>query len=231
MGQDFQKRSILHPQRKFLPSAKWEKSVLIIVFVLGHPKGVGELIFNFPHGTGIDIFLEWSIIYDTSTGTKLTNFLVWNIFTGYNINYFNRIIRHTVIAAIYSTTLSKKKSRPKSDLGRHLSTFFTICSMFWSTSNHAFTNHWKLYNWNVTSSQKIQNPNFISRRAKFDLHEVCYESNSIADFLTAISTKSLTLAELSSAKICRLGGFIGRQMPTSFSRAVDRMYILDTFVA
>ncbi len=54
----FQKRSILPPWRKFLPSgAGGEKKLfLIIVNVLGHPKGVGGLTSYFLHGGGMDVF-------------------------------------------------------------------------------------------------------------------------------------------------------------------------------
>ena len=48
----FQKRSILPPRRKFLPSGGGgeKKLFLIIVNVLGHPKGVGGLTSYFLHG-------------------------------------------------------------------------------------------------------------------------------------------------------------------------------------
>jgi hypothetical protein len=48
----FQKRSILPPQRKFLPSGGGgeKKLFLIIVNVLGHPKGVGGLTSYFLRG-------------------------------------------------------------------------------------------------------------------------------------------------------------------------------------
>jgi hypothetical protein len=54
----FQKRSTLPPWRKFLPSAGGgeKKMFLIIVNVLGHPKGVGGLTSNFLCGGGIDVF-------------------------------------------------------------------------------------------------------------------------------------------------------------------------------
>jgi hypothetical protein len=46
------------PQRKFLPSGGGgeTKSFLIIVNVLGHPKGVGGLTSNFLRGGGMDVF-------------------------------------------------------------------------------------------------------------------------------------------------------------------------------
>ena len=46
------------PRRKFLLSGRGgeKKLFLIIVSVLGHPKGVGELTSNFLHGGGIDVF-------------------------------------------------------------------------------------------------------------------------------------------------------------------------------
>jgi hypothetical protein len=51
----FQKRSTLLPQRKFLPSGGGgeTKLFLIIVNVLGHPKG---LTSNFLCGGGMDVF-------------------------------------------------------------------------------------------------------------------------------------------------------------------------------
>jgi hypothetical protein len=51
----FQKRSTLPPPpKKFLPCG-WEKKLfLIIVNVLGHPKGVGDGISNFLRGGGMD---------------------------------------------------------------------------------------------------------------------------------------------------------------------------------
>ena len=54
----FQKRSILPPQRKFLPSGGGgeKKLCLIIVNVLGHPKGVGRLTSYFLRGSGMDVF-------------------------------------------------------------------------------------------------------------------------------------------------------------------------------
>jgi hypothetical protein len=54
----FQKRSTLPPRRKFLPSRGGGKTklFLIIVNVLGHPKGVGGLTSNFLCGGGMDVF-------------------------------------------------------------------------------------------------------------------------------------------------------------------------------
>ena len=54
----FQKRSTLPPWRKFLPSGGGgeTKLFLIIVNVLGHPKGVGGLTSNFLRGGGISVF-------------------------------------------------------------------------------------------------------------------------------------------------------------------------------
>jgi hypothetical protein len=54
----FQKRSILPPRRKFLPSGGGgeKKLFLIIVNVLGHPKGVGGLTSYFLRGGGMDVF-------------------------------------------------------------------------------------------------------------------------------------------------------------------------------
>jgi hypothetical protein len=46
------------PRRKFLPSGGGgeKKLFLIIVNVLGHPKGVGGLTFYFLRGGGMDVF-------------------------------------------------------------------------------------------------------------------------------------------------------------------------------
>jgi hypothetical protein len=54
----FQKRSILPPWRKFLPSGGGgeKKLFLIIVNVLGHPKGVGGLTSYFFRGGSMDVF-------------------------------------------------------------------------------------------------------------------------------------------------------------------------------
>ena len=56
----FQKRSTLPPRRKFLPSGGGgggeTKLFLIIVNVLGHPKGVGGLTSNFLRVGGMDVF-------------------------------------------------------------------------------------------------------------------------------------------------------------------------------
>ena len=53
----FQKRSILSPQRKFLPSGGGgeKKLFLIIANVLGHPKGIGGLTSYFLRGGGIRV--------------------------------------------------------------------------------------------------------------------------------------------------------------------------------
>jgi hypothetical protein len=53
----FQKRSTLPPQRKFLLSGGGgeTKLFLIIVNVLGRPKGVGGLTSNFLRGGGMDV--------------------------------------------------------------------------------------------------------------------------------------------------------------------------------
>ena len=60
----FQKRSILPPRRKFLPSGGGgeKKLFLIIVNVLGHPKGVGGLTSYFLRGGGMDVFWNDPII-------------------------------------------------------------------------------------------------------------------------------------------------------------------------
>ena len=54
----FQKRSTLPPRMKFLPSGGGgeTKLFLIIVNVIGHPKGVGGLTSNFLCGGGMDVF-------------------------------------------------------------------------------------------------------------------------------------------------------------------------------
>jgi hypothetical protein len=54
----FQKRSTLPPQRKFPASGEGgeKKLFLIIVNVLGHPKGVRGLTSNFLRGGGMDVF-------------------------------------------------------------------------------------------------------------------------------------------------------------------------------
>ena len=56
----FQKRSIIPSRRKFLPSGgRGEKKlflIVIIVNVLGHPKGVRGLTFYFLCGGGMDVF-------------------------------------------------------------------------------------------------------------------------------------------------------------------------------
>ena len=54
----FQKRYTPPPRRKFLPSGGGgeTKLFLIIVNVLGHPKGVGGLTSNFLRGGGMDVF-------------------------------------------------------------------------------------------------------------------------------------------------------------------------------
>ena len=53
-----QKRSTLPTQRKFLPfgGGGGKKLFLIIVNVLGHPKGKEGLTFNFLHGGGMGVF-------------------------------------------------------------------------------------------------------------------------------------------------------------------------------
>jgi hypothetical protein len=61
----FQKISTLPPQRKFLPSGGGgeKKLFLIIVNVLGHPKGVGGLTSNFLRGGGMDVLWNVPITY------------------------------------------------------------------------------------------------------------------------------------------------------------------------
>ena len=48
----FQKRSVLPPRRKFLPSGGGGEKKN----VLGHPKGVGGLTSYFLRGDGMDVF-------------------------------------------------------------------------------------------------------------------------------------------------------------------------------
>jgi hypothetical protein len=66
----FQKRSILPPRRKFLPSRGGgeKKLFLIIVSVLGHPKGVGGLNSYFLRGGGMDVF------WNDPIGNKSNNY-------------------------------------------------------------------------------------------------------------------------------------------------------------
>jgi hypothetical protein len=49
-------RSRKDPRRISLPSGGEKKLFLIIVNVLGHPKGVGGLTSNFLCGDGMDVF-------------------------------------------------------------------------------------------------------------------------------------------------------------------------------
>jgi hypothetical protein len=69
----FQKRSTLPPQRKFLLSRGGgeEKLFLIIVSVLGHPKGVGGLTSNFLCGGGMDVFWNDPFIYGVVITTSV----------------------------------------------------------------------------------------------------------------------------------------------------------------
>ena len=64
----FQKRSILPSQRKFLPSGGGgeKKLFLIIVNVLGHPKGAGGLTSYFLRGGGMDVFWNDPFFYNSS---------------------------------------------------------------------------------------------------------------------------------------------------------------------
>jgi hypothetical protein len=66
----FQKRSTLPPRRKFLLSGGGgeKKLFLIIVNVLGHPKGVGRLTSNFLRGGGMDVFWNDPILSIVNTG-------------------------------------------------------------------------------------------------------------------------------------------------------------------
>ena len=80
----FQKRSILPPQRKFLPSGGGgeKKLFLIIVNVLGHPKGVGGLISYFLRGGGMDVFWNDPMNQITKkTTSKLVSIQSLNTFT------------------------------------------------------------------------------------------------------------------------------------------------------
>jgi hypothetical protein len=92
--ESFQKRSILPPQRKFLPSGGGgeKKLFLIIVNVLRHPKGVGGLTSYFLRGGGMDVFWndrplcdcgalqmseKWAeLVYKLTFGTFYTQFSV-----------------------------------------------------------------------------------------------------------------------------------------------------------
>ena len=74
----FQKSSTLPPQRKFLPSGGGgeKKLFLIIVNVLGHPKGVGGLTSNFLCGGGMDVFWNDPFLHKSFVffGTELILF-------------------------------------------------------------------------------------------------------------------------------------------------------------
>jgi hypothetical protein len=71
----FQKRSILPPQRKFLPSGGGgeKKLCLIIVNVLGHPKGVGRLTSYFLRGGGMDVFWNDPFVAGIPQSAKMKN--------------------------------------------------------------------------------------------------------------------------------------------------------------
>ena len=70
-----QKRSILPPQRKFLPSGGGgeKKLCLIIVNVLGHPKGVGRLTSYFLRGGGMDVFSNDPFVAGIPQSAKMKN--------------------------------------------------------------------------------------------------------------------------------------------------------------
>jgi hypothetical protein len=59
---------MLPPRRKFLPSGGGgeKKLFLIIVNVLGHPKGVGGLTSYFLRGGGMDVFWNDPMCLSTS---------------------------------------------------------------------------------------------------------------------------------------------------------------------
>jgi hypothetical protein len=73
----FQKRSVLPPRRKFLPSGEGgeKKLFLIIVNVLGPPKGVGGLTSYFLCGGGMDVFWNdpFRHFWSTATGKHVKN--------------------------------------------------------------------------------------------------------------------------------------------------------------
>jgi hypothetical protein len=77
------KSSTLPPQRKFLPSggAREKKLFLIIVSVLGHPKGVGGLTSNFLRGGGMDVFLN-DPIDNQNIATCNSDWEVWKLHAG-----------------------------------------------------------------------------------------------------------------------------------------------------
>jgi hypothetical protein len=71
----FQKRSIIPPRRKFLPSGEGgeKKLFLIIVNVLGHPKGVGRLTSYFLCGGGMDVFWNDPFVAGIPQSAKTRN--------------------------------------------------------------------------------------------------------------------------------------------------------------
>ena len=83
--ESFQKRSILPSRRKFLPSGEGgeKKLFLIIVNVLGHPKGVGGLTSYFLRGGGMDIFWNDPLINFSFIGVVFHDIAV-----KYNLKYF-----------------------------------------------------------------------------------------------------------------------------------------------
>jgi hypothetical protein len=72
----FQKRSILPPRRKFLPSGGGgeKKLFLIIVSVLGHPKGVGGLTSYFLRGGSMDVFWNDPLLIHLVFNSKYRTF-------------------------------------------------------------------------------------------------------------------------------------------------------------
>ena len=78
----FQKRSILPPQRKFLLSGGGgeKKLCLIIVNVLGHPKGVGRLTSYFLRGGGMDVFWNDPFVAGIPQSAKMKNSHIQSIY-------------------------------------------------------------------------------------------------------------------------------------------------------
>ena len=68
-------KTIFPPQGKFLPSGGEKKLFLIIVNVLGHPKGVGGLTSYFLHGGGMDVF--WNDPFVSDSVISLTSKIIW----------------------------------------------------------------------------------------------------------------------------------------------------------
>ena len=97
----FQKRSILPPQRKFLPSGGGgeKKLCLIIVSVLGHPKGVRRLTSYFLRGGGMDVFWNDPFVAGIPQSAKM-KILIYNLY-----------IKHTILFCL-AKFLSKVGLKP-----------------------------------------------------------------------------------------------------------------------